>query len=107
MLATSGHMRRPAPCAAGDAETRERSPPEDEARGQGDQRGGADRCDHGRDSHVARAADYIRQRVEDPDQDRPREDHIGVGQRRGKGRVAPAHSTVEPSAARQQGEHEE
>src|SRR5437667_9015263 len=43
--------------ATGDAETREGSPAEDEARRQGNQRRSADRCDHGWDRHVARAAE--------------------------------------------------
>src|SRR5882724_6501640 len=93
--------------AAGDAETRERSPAEDEARGQGDQCRSTDRCDHSRNCHVARAADHVRERVEHPDQDRPREDHIGVGQCRGEAGVAAAHHAIEPSATRKHGEHEE
>ena len=93
--------------ATGDAEPRQWPPAEDEAGGQGDQRGGTGTCDGGRYRHVAGAADHIRQRIEHPDQDGAREDHIGVGQRRREGRPTPTQGTVEPSAAAQDGQHED
>src|SRR3989475_13104012 len=65
--------------ATGDAEPRERSPAEDEARRQGDERCGTDRRDSGRYRHVAGAADHIRERIENPDQDGAQEAAMGIG----------------------------
>jgi hypothetical protein len=51
---------------------------------------------------VAGAADHIGERVEQPDEDRAREDHVRVGQRRIEREAAPAHRGIERAAA---GEH--
>src|SRR5256886_5792315 len=55
--------------ATGDAERRDRAPPEHEARGHRDQDRRAPQTDHARDRHLSSTADHPRQRIDDPVQD--------------------------------------
>jgi len=75
---------------------------EDQARRQRDEHSHAAYSDDRRKRHIARSANNIRQRIEQPNQDCARKDYVGVGDRRGERSAVTAHRSVEPGSAGKQ-----
>ena len=100
-------VRHHGEAGAGDAQARQSGEAEDQRGRQRDEDRAAAEGDHGRQHHVAGAADDAGQRVEQPDGDRAGEDDAGVRHRRLQGTVARSHRVVERPPAGQDdgGEH--